>query len=307
MKTFPLLTLLLLSALFTGCKLSDDDGPAPIVRFVDELIASDPNLDTFREALARTGLDSTLANVTPFTLFAPTDDAFAAAGIDVTTMDSTELTNFLRYHLINGLYLGRQNLQPSASYINTTYDISPNGAAIPVLFVRGEGENDITINGTTNVVAFELAGSNGVVQKINTVLTPPTLLQTVRNNSVFSDFAGLIDAASPLADGSAVADSLAGTGPVTLFVPFNSASSQNLGLTEDDSRDVVLYHMLGGRNDQLRDFRTSYTTLEGGRLNVSNRNLFTESNQSVLVTLENVQCTNGILHVIDEILLPEGF
>lgn len=307
MKLLKFLPFLLFALSISACLGDDDDVQPQIVRFVDELINTDPDLDDLEIAMARTGLDSVLSRTLNFTVFGPTDEAFAAAGIDVRTMDSTALTNALRYHLLGGTYFGRQNQGRQISYINSAFDITPNGAAVPLLIAKGDMADDIVVNGSATVVGSELAGSNGIVQKIDRVLVPPTLLQTIRNNDLFTDFAELVDDSAPLDDGSSVADSLNATGPITLFIPLNGESTTGLDYNASESRSVVLYHMLGGRNDQLAAFPSSYTTLEGGRINVNNRNLFTESDQSVLITLENIQCTNGILHITDEILLPEGF
>lgn len=309
MRSFVLsLTLVFVYLFFAAaCSLNtEDDDPTPrITATVAELIAGTDELSDFRRGLNRSGLDSLLAGAANFTLLAPTNAAFDASGIDVETVDSLTLTRLLRYHLIPSLYYGRLNQRTGVSFARTANTQSPEGGNVVVQIAKGEATDDLVFNRTAAVDGPELPAVNGIVQPIGRVLTPPTLLDLLTFNEGFGDFLDLVEAAAPLADGSALSDSLAGTGPLMAFVPQNSPTIAGLNPNATDARDIVLYHLVGNRNLLLENFPDRLTTLQGGAVNVGNRTFFTTSDQAIDLVLEDIQATNGMLHVVGDLFLPE--
>ena len=115
-------------------------------------------------ALAQAGLVSTLQGDGPFTVFAPTDDAFAEAGIDLTALDNEEgkalLTDILLYHVVSGAV-------PSSAVTDGLAAASVNGDDLT--FSVGEG---VMVN-DANVILADVPASNGVIHVIDKVLMPP--------------------------------------------------------------------------------------------------------------------------------------
>ena len=129
------------------------------------LAASNPNLTVLATALRLTGLDVTLAEGGPFTVFAPTDAAFAAlpAGtLDALIANPTQLAAVLQYHVVNGAVLS--SALTNGQRVNT---LLTTGAPLTVA-IDGSG---VKIN-TANVVAADVAALNGVVHVIDAVLVP---------------------------------------------------------------------------------------------------------------------------------------
>jgi len=143
---------------------------APIVNrrhgpSIAEIAAGDNRFDTLTTALELTGLDDVLATGGPFTVFAPTDDAFAAlpAGLlDSLIADPAALTNVLLYHVV-----------PGDLFAETV--VTLDGAAT----VLGPGinidvrEDGVFLNGNVQVIITDIAASNGVIHVIDAVLIPP--------------------------------------------------------------------------------------------------------------------------------------
>ncbi len=244
------------------------------------------------------------------TLFAPTNDAFAAAGItDVNGADA-----ILAYHVINGATI-------MASMLPTT-----DGSAAEVgtvggnIYVTNAGSG-VFINGTTEVVATDIIGSNGVVHVIDRTLVPPT--NTI--NEIVASFAGdnpgeftLLSAALARAG---LADFFSGDGPYTVFAPTDTAflaagyDEAEINATAPAALAGILTHHVVKSNAYV--FSTDLSngavpmlndqnvTINLGNLTVQDANGSTTA-ASLLTDLLNVHATNGVIHVIDKVLLPSS-
>jgi uncharacterized surface protein with fasciclin (FAS1) repeats len=153
-----LVVLLILSMLAIGLSIADGDEAKTIV----ETVAIDDNLSTLAGAIDDSGLAETLNDSGPFTLFAPTDNAFAAMkGFD--QIDDQTLTEIIKYHIISGALM--------------TKDVIAN-TSISTL----QGEN-LTINATdkdvmvnnAKVTRKDIICSNGVIHVIDAVLRPSSI------------------------------------------------------------------------------------------------------------------------------------
>ncbi|WNH10134.1 fasciclin domain-containing protein [Thalassobellus suaedae] len=241
------------------------------------------------------------------TLFAPTNAAFEAAGItDVNGADAV-----LAYHVIDGTIM--------ASMLPTT-----SGSAAEVVTLGGNiyltnAGGDVSINGTSTVVAKDITGSNGVVHVIDRTLIPPT--NTI--NEIVSSFASGNPAefsllATALARAS-LGDFFAGDGPYTVFAPTDAAFIA-AGLTESVINETdptavagILTHHVVEPNVYV--FSTDLSDgavpmLNGQNVTISLGNLTvqdaagTNPPAGLVAPLLNVLATNGVVHVIDKVLLP---
>ena len=301
---FPACLCLFLSA---GCGFDDDAPVGPVFNFrpAMEVIADNEDFDMLQLALNRTGLDSILARSAVFTIFAPTDQAFADADIDVAAVDSTTLDGILRYHVIPNSGYTRASLGVGQLYIGSANLNSPNGSQVQLYLDRTE--TGIRINNTADVVDEELLGTNAVIQPINAVLLPPTVADLIRYNSGLTEFASLLETAPPYANGTSIPDTLRSDGPFTMFAPNDASVADDLMLTDEAKRAIVAYHVVPGRNTRANSFPGLMTTLQEDNLIFSGNRVQTTSDQAFNIIFTNIQGTNGILHLVDELMRPEGF
>lgn len=140
--------------------------PAPAMDIVATASAAG-SFNTLATALTAAGLVETLQGPGPFTVLAPTDEAFAKipeADLQALLADKDALTKVLTYHVIAG------NV-PSSDVVNLTEATTVEGRKITIAVVDGK----VVINGTSTVVTPDVTASNGVIHVIDAVLMPPQM------------------------------------------------------------------------------------------------------------------------------------
>lgn len=149
---------------------AQDDGPATVV----DLAAGDPQSSTLVTAVQTAGLVDTLSSEGPFTVFAPTNEAFQAA-LDELSLTAEELlaredlADILTYHVVPSQVLAADVLQAVEDGGGQFMVTTVNGAQIAVTVVDGT----VTLNDVARVTATDLMAGNGVVHVIDAVLLPP--------------------------------------------------------------------------------------------------------------------------------------
>lgn len=131
-----------------------------------DIAVADGRFDTLVTAVTEAGLVETLSGEGPFTVLAPTDDAFAALPeglLDTVLADQELLTSILTYHVIDGAV-------PAATVVTLESATTLQGEDIAIV-VDGD---TVTINGAT-VVITDIEASNGIIHVIDAVLLPPTV------------------------------------------------------------------------------------------------------------------------------------
>ena len=285
MKKF-IFTFLSFSFLFLGSLQADT---------VVDVIVNSPDHNTLEAAVIAAELDDDLSGAGPFTVFAPTDAAFAALGSVVTELleDPTgELAQILLYHVVSGTVL---STDLTAGDVPTL-----NGKSVTVSFDGGNA----FINGAQVTVA-DIEADNGVVHVIDAVLIPPTV--TVVDIVVNSPDHNTLEAAVIAAE---LADDLSGDGPFTLFAPTDAAFAA-LGTVVDELlldptgalADILLYHVVSGTVLSTDLTAGDVPTLNGKSVTVSfdGGNAFINGAQ---VTVADIETDNGVVHVIDAVLIP---
>ncbi len=259
-------------------------------------------------ALARTGLLNTLMKLDQdYTLFAPTDEAFQAAGLSataVTQLPKDALSAILLYHVVGAKVPA--SAVPAAAGVTTL-----NGKQI---YVR-KNANGVFVN-LAQVTLADVMAKNGVVHVINQVLMPPTktIVETAVGNPAFST---LVQAVLRASTGSTnVAGILSGPGAFTVFAPTNAGFEAEgitpaviSGIAPDGLTPILGYHVIGspvfsidlvnGMMPTMLLSGKTTITLNGGAKIKGNGNS-TASN----IVATDIICTNGIIHVIDRVLLP---
>jgi uncharacterized surface protein with fasciclin (FAS1) repeats len=269
---------------------------------VFDIIESSEVHNTLEVAIVAAGLDETLASEGPFTVFAPTDDAFSLIPENVLESlladPAGDLTQILLNHVVSGTALST--------------DLS-DGMMITTL--QG-GEVSVSINdgmvmiGNANVIVANIAAVNGVVHVIDAILVPEMPTNTVFDIIESSEVHNTLEVAIVAAG---LDETLASEGPFTVFAPTDDAFSlvpANVleTLLADPTgmlTQILLNHVVSGTalSTDLSD-GMMITTLQGGEVSVSiTDGMVMIGNANVIVA--DITADNGVVHVIDAILVPE--
>jgi transforming growth factor-beta-induced protein len=270
------------------------------------------NFSVLATALGAAELVDTLKSAGPFTVFAPTDEAFAkipSEQLDAILADKALLTKILTYHVVAGRLLAADVLGQSTltSVEGSPINVSLNGDAA---FVN-----------ESKIILTDVLASNGVIHAIDTVLLPPAeeapaeeapaaeapmmdIIDTAVGNGNFTVLATALTEAGLL-------DTLKSAGPFTVFAPTDAAfakipSEQLSAILADKAllTKILTYHVVAGKlaaSDVLAS--CSLTSVEGSAIKVSLNGSDAFVNQSK-ITLTDVFASNGVIHVIDTVLLP---
>jgi len=272
---------------------SDDPGEA------ERGFRRGPRFRTLTKALVVTGLLPVIIK-NKLTIFAPTDKAFKQIGLTARNIRDVEnLKEILLYHVVAGKVFAN-DLVPG--FVPTL-----NGAAVEVNLSGG-----VFIN-QAEVIKPDVRFIRGVLHIVDEVLLPPTqnIVEIAQGND---DFSILVEAVIK----AGLAGELSGEGPFTVFAPTNDAFVELLGILGATDLDdipletltaVLLYHVVEGRVYSSDLTSGSVNTLGGGSFIVDVPSLTiddsgsTEDANLVPAGLD-IQGTNGVIHVVDKVLLP---
>ncbi|TVQ67931.1 MAG: fasciclin domain-containing protein [Balneolaceae bacterium] len=293
-----------------------DPEPEPEDEFnLVELAQSDDRFTVLVDLLVRAELVEALSGDTELTVFAPTNDAFEALGVDPADLDDGLLFNILMFHVTAGKILSG-DLGPGT-------DFGPSGA---VEMLNGEKAlvqalEGVVLNGKANVVVPDLEATNGVIHAIDDVLLPAAAREELGLQNLV-DIARADEELSTLvsiAEELGLEVNLKYLPNYTAFAPTNAAfeaiSDVLAGIPESARAatltGILVYHVL-----QLPDGPVPSTTVvaeapftaptlaleEPIYLTVNDGNVFV--NRTAQVIDADIEATNGIIHKIDGVLLP---
>jgi len=283
-----------------------------------DIVTTAANAGTFNTlaaALTITGLDTVLSDTSrDFTVFAPNDEAFAKLGDDTIAAllaDTETLKDILLYHVIADASVDGAT---ATSLAGTTVDVA-NGDQIAITVDSGK----LFIN-MSEVIAADVMASNGIIHVIDTVLLPPAdtpaepeqmPLNLVETAQAAGNFSVLLAALEATGLNTVLADS---DSEYTVFAPtddaFNALGQDTINalLADTDKlTDILLYHVLAGQ----RVDATTAISLAGQSVETANADTIALSlrdnslfiNDSKVIATD-VQASNGVIHVIDAVLLP---
>ena len=296
---------------FTGCYNTVSHDLSMVTQEVCESYMWTPAVDIGMTAQATTIHNSLVAAVVqaellttlqgdgPFTVFAPTDDAFTAAGIDLAALDNEEgkaaLTDILLYHVYSGSVAAADVTDGMTATMVNGDDAT---------FTVGDG---VMIN-DANVILADVMASNGIIHVIDKVLMPPADIFDIPTTAQGT---GIHDSLVAAVIQAELLTTLQGDGPFTVFAPtdqaFADAGIDLAALDNEDGKaaltDILLYHVVSGSvaSSAVTDGMTAaavngydltFSVGEGVMVNDAN------------VILADVMATNGIIHVIDKVLMP---
>lgn len=300
------------AALISACggSSTSEQVPAPTPDIV-ALAQATPDLSILVEAVVSAGLVNTLKAAGPYTVFAPTNAAFAALltelGVtkDQLLANKPLLTAVLTYHVLPAKVAS--SAIPFGKAITTV-----QGSILKIDSVSGAVVITDGRNRTSKVVTADVAASNGVVHIVDKVILPAdkNIVQTAQALPQFSILVEAVVAAN-------LQGTLSGTGPFTVFAPTNTAFANlltELGVTKaallaDTAllTKVLTYHVVAGRVLKADvPLNTPIKTVQGDTLTVGSTLAITDQRgRTSNITGTDVLTSNGVIHVIDKVILPK--
>ena len=304
-----------------SCSDDDDDvttptGPSNIV----EIAMDTPDLSNLVAALSVA--DGNLVDVLSggeFTVLAPTNEAFetflAANGfMSLSEVPTDVLSNILLNHVISGT-VNSTNLVDAGSGYSTTNASNMDGDNLSLYFDTSTG---VTFNGISSVVAADIVASNGIVHVVDEVIGLPTVVTFAVSNPALSTLVAALTTEGLSVDIVSILSSSDEPSPFTVFAPTNDAFGSllaELGLNALGDIPVdILEATLGThvapeanvRSTDLVDGMSVNTISSTITVSLSDGAKLIDSNgrESNIVAVD-IQAYNGVVHVIDNVLLPQ--
>jgi uncharacterized surface protein with fasciclin (FAS1) repeats len=320
-------------------EMAEEEAEAPAeeeaANIVETAMAAE-GFTTLVTAIEAAGLVDTLSGEGPFTVFAPTDDAFAA--LPEGTLDSLledpegQLTDILLYHVVPGEVMAADVVELAGQEVETV------GGGMLTITVEGE---TVMVNDAT-VVTTDIQASNGVIHVIDSVLIPQMdeeaaaeegeaeaeATPAAEEEMAEGEAADIVDTAIAAGDfgtlvtaveAAGLVETLKGEGPFTVFAPTDEAFAalpegtldSLLEDPEGQLTDILLYHVVAGEvmaADVVGLDGQEVETVGGGTLTVGvdgeTVTLTDSSGNTINVVATDIEASNGVIHVIDGVLIP---
>ncbi|MDB4851455.1 fasciclin domain-containing protein, partial [Flavobacteriaceae bacterium] len=311
---FKIIPILLISlTTLQSCNNNDDDNVEDVSTIVN-LAVDSADLTSLVAALDRANLVSALNGEGPFTVLAPTNDAFAAF-LSANNFNSLEdvpvdiLTKVLLNHVISGSLI---STDLSTGYANT---LATSAASQTPLSIYVDTSNGVRFNGVSSVSAADILAVNGVIHKVDAVIGLPNIVTFATADPNFSTLVSALTRSDLTTDfvGVLSTDSATAPAPFTVFAPINDAFNRllieldlaSLSEIDEPTLDIVLkYHVVGGANvlDSNLTDNLTVSTLSGDiTADITGGARLTDPTGRVSdIIATNVQANNGVIHAINK-------
>jgi transforming growth factor-beta-induced protein len=299
---FAILSIALVTG-FASCK--KDNSTTPAAKNIVQVAQSDSRFTTLVAAIEKAGLTTTLQGSGPFTVFAPTNDAFNALFSQLGVSGLSDLSaETLKPILLNHVLPASVKAAAiSTGYYATANNNGPNQTNVKVFIQKG---SSVTVD-KSQVTTADIMASNGVIHVVDKVILPASIVDHAMNNPNFSILVQALVKAN-------LVSALSASGPFTVFAPTNDAFNAlfaKLGvsgisdLTADQLTPILLYHVISGNVLSTQVSTGNVSTLKSGSsLSIVANSMGVKLNNSANVILADVQGTDGVIHAIDAVLLP---
>jgi uncharacterized surface protein with fasciclin (FAS1) repeats len=270
----------------------------PESRDIVDIAVEDGRFTTLVAALQAAGLVDALKADGPLTVFAPTDDAFAAlpeGTVEALLADIPALTDILLYHVVDGKVM-------AADVVELTNALTLQGQYVDVQVMDGKVMID-----NAQVIITDIETSNGVIHVIDAVILPESrdIVDIAVEDGRFTTLVAALQAAG-------LVDALKADGPLTVFAPTDDAfAALPEGTVEalladiPALTDILLYHVVDGKVMAADVVElSSATTLLGQDVSISLMDGSVMLNESKVI-ITDLETSNGVIHVIDAVLLPQ--
>ena len=278
--------------------------PEPELMDIVDTAVANGSFTTLVAAVQAAGLVDALKGEGPLTVFAPTDEAFAklpAGTVEelLKPENIEQLKSILLYHVVDGKVMASD-----VAGISSAKTLSGKDLAVKVEM------GSVYLN-DSKVVLADVAASNGVIHVIDTVLLPPAELADIVDTAVadgrFTTLAAALQAAG-------LVETLKGEGPFTVFAPTDDAFAElPAGTIEtllkpeslEQLKSILLYHVVSGKVMAADVVTlTSADTVSGLPISIKVMDGKVYLNETTQVIITDIETSNGVIHVIDSVLLP---
>jgi transforming growth factor-beta-induced protein len=278
--------------------------PTEAPKTIVDIAVADGRFTTLVAAVQAAGLAETLSGEGPFTVFAPTDDAFAKlpeGTVETLLKDIPALKDILLYHVVAGKVM-------AADVVKLTS--ADTALAKPVAI---KVDMDKVYVNEAQVIITDIEASNGVIHVIDSVLLPPApeeaaapkdIVDTAIADGRFTTLVAAVQAAE-------LVDTLKGEGPFTVFAPTDEAFAKLPAGTVDallkdipTLKNILLYHVVSGKvmAADVVTLTSANTALEKPvTVKVDMGKVYINESEVIITDIET---SNGVIHVIDSVLLP---
>ena len=315
-KVFKILSVMFAIGFATvSCSNNEDE---PVMSQTAYAIASrDVNLSSLKAAIDKAGLAQTLDGTGTFTIFAPSNAAFSTflQANGFASLNDVPVPA-LKEILLNHVLAARvTSAEINTGYVSTLAKGAASNSRNLSMFIN-KSSSGVKINGVANVTTADIIATNGVIHKVDAVIGLPTVVTHALANPNFSTLV----TALTRPDMPNFVGILGGTAssPFTVFAPTNGAfgslltelSLSGLGAIPKETLESVLkYHVVAGANVASSDLTNnmSVMTFEGSSFTITTTGgakIIDGKNRTTNIILTDVQCSNGIIHAIDKVLLP---
>jgi uncharacterized surface protein with fasciclin (FAS1) repeats len=278
------------------------------------------NLSILVQALTRADLANNLSGKGPFTVFAPTNAAFTAFlqannFANLNAVPVPVLKEILLNHVVSG---SLQSTALTTGYVKTLGKGSASATNTLSMYVN-TANNGVRLNGVSSVTTPNIAASNGVIHIVDAVIGLPTIVTHATANSNFTTLVSLLNRPG---QPNFVA-TLGTPGPFTVFAPTNAAFTAlntelapggTASVSADNITKVLQSHVVGANvlaasltNNQVVNTilpGTPSTTFQTFTVNLTPARITDAANRVTNIVATDVQCANGVIHVLERVLLP---
>jgi uncharacterized surface protein with fasciclin (FAS1) repeats len=292
----------------------DNDDDMPVDNTITGIAKTNSNLTILVQALVKADLAGTLQGTGPFTVFAPTDAAFTAflkttPYATLNDVPKDVLTQILLNHVVSGAI---KSTDLSTGYAKTLAKSATSGTNTMSLYV--DLTSGVKLNGVAKVTTADVMASNGVIHVVDAVINLPTIVTHATANANFTSLVGALTKAGQ----PDFVSILSGTGPFTVFAPTNDAFTAFntelapagiAGVSSANLTKVLQYHVVSGNilaaslteGQMVSTLQTpqKFTIQLAGGAKIKDVN-----NRISTIVATDVQCSNGVIHVLNKVLLP---
>jgi len=311
---FALSTILVLTMVLAACapastpeptqepEVVPTEEPMEETQTIVDIAVADGRFQTLVAALGAADLVGTLSGEGPFTVFAPTDEAFAKlpeGTVEALLNDIPALTDILLYHVVSGEVLAEQVVTLEEAQTALGENVS----------IRVEDGN-VYINDSM-VIITDIVADNGVIHVIDSVLLPPAEEESLGSIVDIAVADGRFQTLVAAVQAAGLADTLSGEGPFTVFAPTDDAFAKLPEGTVEalladipTLTDILLYHVLSGEvlAEEVISLNSAKALNEKFvEIEVMDGMVYVNDAQ---VIITDIQADNGVIHVIDTVLLP---
>ena len=281
---------------------------APALKDIVDTAVGAGSFKTLAAALTAAGLVDTLKGKGPFTVFAPTDDAFAKLPKGTVEdllkpENKAKLVSILTYHVVAGSV-------KAADVVKLTSAKTVEGTDVKI---KVDGAN-VMVN-DAKVTATDIEASNGIIHVIDTVIMPAAMMAPALKDIVDTAVgAGSFKTLAAALTAAGLVDTLKGKGPFTVFAPTDEAFAklpkgtlEDLLKPENKAKlvDILTYHVVPGTVKAAEVVKhSSVATVEGKNIMITVTGGKVLLNGASNVVTTDIVASNGVIHVIDAVLLP---